>query len=151
LTRLIRILNEEAGYSLVEVMAAIVLLAIAIIPLVSLFDAGLKTTTQTGQYDQARALANEQMERVKVLGYAAAAASGTGTYRPPTPACTISLPPGFACQMNTYYLTETEPNLLQRPSSAISSSKVMEIVVRITWDGGNKQYTTTGLKGQGSS
>ena len=146
-----KLLQKEHGYSLVEVMVAIILLAIAIIPMVSMFDTGLTATTQTGQYDQARALANEQMERVKALGYAEAAAPGTGTYRPPTPSCTISLPPGFTCQMNTYYLTETEPNLLQRSNPAIASSKVMEIVVRITWDGGNKDYTTTGLKGQGSS
>jgi len=131
-------------------MVAILLLTIAIIPMISMFDVGLVTTTQTGQYDRARALANQQMERVKSVGYAAAANPTTGTYRPPTPACTITLPTGFTCQMNTYYLNEVEPNLLQRPTPALTYSKAMEIVVTIRWRGGVRQYTTTGMIGTGT-
>ena len=37
--------SEESGYSLVEVMASIVLLSIAIIPMVAMFDVGLRTVT----------------------------------------------------------------------------------------------------------
>lgn len=139
----IRQLNNESGYSLVEVMTAIIILAIAIIPMVGMFDMGLNATSDLGNYDKARALANQQMERVKALGYGDAVA----TYSPPTPSCTISLPPGFTCQLNTYYVDQSN---LQRPNPALTSGKTMEVVVTIQWDGGAKQYTTTGLKAQGS-
>jgi prepilin-type N-terminal cleavage/methylation domain-containing protein len=61
--------KDEAGYSLVEVMASIMILAIAIIPIVGMFDAGLKTTGASGDYDRARTLANLVLEQAKSLPY----------------------------------------------------------------------------------
>jgi len=55
-------LKNEAGYSLVEVMVAI-MLSIAIIPMVSMFDAAGGRLGR--HYDQARTLANEKLEEVK--------------------------------------------------------------------------------------
>ncbi len=62
-------LGAEAGYSLVEVMASIMILTIAIIPMVAMFDMGLDAATRGGDYDKARAFANERLERTKVLPY----------------------------------------------------------------------------------
>ncbi len=62
-------LKNESGYSLVEVMASITILAIAIIPMVSMFDMGLNAATRGSNYDKARAFANERLERAKVLPY----------------------------------------------------------------------------------
>jgi len=66
---LIRPLRDEAGYSLVEVMASIVILAIAILPMVGMFDVGLKSVTQSSNYDKARALANLKLEQAKGLPF----------------------------------------------------------------------------------
>ena len=137
-------LKSESGYSLVEVMVAIMLLAIAIIPMVGMFDAGLRASTQGGNLDQARALANQQMEKVMALRYSEVVA----TYPPPTPACDISLPEGFTCQMNTYYVTQ---DTLQRPSPALTSGNTMEIVVTIRRSEGTTNYTVNGLKSKGSN
>ncbi len=49
-------LRNETGYSLVEVMVAIMLLSIAIIPMVSMFEAGLRVAVLGSNYDKARAL-----------------------------------------------------------------------------------------------
>ena len=62
-------LRNEGGYSLVEVMMAIMILAIAILPMVSMFDAGLRASTQGSNYDKARALANEKLEEIKALSF----------------------------------------------------------------------------------
>ncbi len=140
---MVRRLKNEAGYSLVEVMVAILILAVAIIPMAGMFDAGLKASTQGSNLDQARALANQQMERVMALRYSEVVASGG--YPPPTPACNISLPAGFTCEMNTYYVNESD---LQRPSPALTSGNVMEVVVTIKW-GTGRSYTVTGLKSKG--
>ena len=63
-------LAQEAGYSLVEVMASIMILAVAIIPMVAMFDMGLNAATRAGNYDRARAFATERVERAKSLPYA---------------------------------------------------------------------------------
>src|ERR671916_1993818 len=65
-------LRQSGGYSLVEVMASIVILSIAIIPMVGMFDMGLKSATASSKYDEARALANEKLEQAKSLPYDAA-------------------------------------------------------------------------------
>ena len=64
-----RELREEAGYSLVEVMFAIILLTIALLPMVGMFDMGIKSATSSGNYDKARALANLKMEEAKSLPF----------------------------------------------------------------------------------
>ena len=61
--------GEESGYSLVEVLAAIVVLTVAIIPMVGMFDAALRATGAGGDYDTARACANQKLEEAKRLPY----------------------------------------------------------------------------------
>ena len=63
-------LNEEAGYSLVEVMASIIILSLAILPLVGMFDMGLESATRGSNYDKSRALANLKLEEAKSLPFA---------------------------------------------------------------------------------
>jgi prepilin-type N-terminal cleavage/methylation domain-containing protein len=84
---LIKRFKSEAGYSLVEVMVAIMILAVAIIPMVSMFDAGLNAAVRGSNYDRARALAKKQMESVQTLSYDVV----KNTY--PGPSCT---PAGFS-------------------------------------------------------
>ena len=63
-------LKGESGYSLVEVMVSIMILAIAILPMVGMFDMGLNSATKGSNYDKARALANLKMEEAKSLSFA---------------------------------------------------------------------------------
>jgi prepilin-type N-terminal cleavage/methylation domain-containing protein len=59
--------REESGYSLVEVMVSIMLLAIAILPMAAMIDMGLNSTTVASKYDKARMLANLKLEEAKNL------------------------------------------------------------------------------------
>jgi hypothetical protein len=61
--------EQEAGYSLVEVMVSIMLLTIAILPMAGMFDMGLRVATEGSHYDKARALANLKMEEAKSLPF----------------------------------------------------------------------------------
>ena len=61
--------REESGYSLVEVLASIVILALAILPMFAMFDTGLHSATRGSNYDKARALANKQLEQAQSLSY----------------------------------------------------------------------------------
>jgi len=64
-----RLLRSESGYSLIEVLASIVLLTIAIIPMVGMFDIGLTTVSRGSNYDKARTLANLKMEEAKSIPF----------------------------------------------------------------------------------
>ena len=133
--------KNEAGYSLVEVLVAIVILAVAIIPMVGMFDAGLRAATTGGRYDQARALANQNLEKVRALDYERAVAqypAGTGN-------C-----PGFVGGTDgldscTYATTRVNSNL----ADDAASTSAIRIDVTVRWSGGS--YKATGVKARGSS
>jgi type II secretory pathway pseudopilin PulG len=63
-------MREEGGYSLVEVMVSIIILALAILPMVGMFDMGLESATRGSNYDKSRALANLKIEEAKGLSFA---------------------------------------------------------------------------------
>jgi len=65
----LRLLKTEPGYSLLEVIVAMLLLTVAIILMVGMFDAGLKAAIQGSDYDKARALANKQLKTARSLPY----------------------------------------------------------------------------------
>jgi prepilin-type N-terminal cleavage/methylation domain-containing protein len=60
---------RDSGYTLVEVMVAIVVLTIAIVPMVGMFDAALEAANASGDYDEARTCAVGKLEQVKSLPY----------------------------------------------------------------------------------
>ena len=62
-------LREESGYSLVEVLVSIVIMTIAIIPMMAMFDMGFNSTTEGSNYDRARMLANMKLEEAKNLPF----------------------------------------------------------------------------------
>ena len=134
--------KEELGYSLVEVMVAILLLAIAIIPMVGMFDAGLRAATQGGNYDQGRAIANEKMEGVRALSYKDLVAKyPPGTYPPSAPACSTGVP-GFSCEVKTGFVNSALV-------SDVNARGGMQIEVKVNWSGGSGEYRTVGLKTRG--
>lgn len=66
---MIRKIEGQDGYSLVEVMASIVILSIAIIPMVAMFSMGLDSAVSSSNYDKGRTLAKKQMEIVQSLSF----------------------------------------------------------------------------------
>ena len=83
-----RLLTGAPGYSLVEVLAAIVVLTVAIIPMVGMFDAALRATGAGGDYDTARACAGQKLEEAKRLPYeTVSGVDGHGVGRDNNPIC----------------------------------------------------------------
>lgn len=148
-------LRAEHGYSLVEVMVAILLLSIAIIPMVGMFDAGLRAAVVGGNYDKGRTLANEKLEGIKALPYSspdpepasATANSVVEIFPPGTNNCAGTMDPLFtSCQVATRYVSLTATEV----AASTGFSPMMEATVTMKWDGGRKSYTTTGLVSQQS-
>lgn len=141
---MIKELRGESGYSLVEVMVAILILAIAIIPMVGMFDAGLRAAVLGGNYDRARALAHEELEEIRALPYSnpdAAINSVVEIYPPGTRTCTDAIPSPFSCEVQSNYAR------LDNPSNSIvddaTARTMMRVKVTVTWSAGS--YNTTGL------
>lgn len=145
--RLIGRMRDEAGYSLVEVMVAIMIMTIAIIPMVGMFDAGLRTAVLGGNYDKARTLANKQLEIAKGLPYATVRDNfPTGTGAPDDVTGTITSSdqtdaefPGFTYKVRKDYAAIGPSGIA--PNAA--ARNMMQITVTVNWQG--KSYSTTGL------
>ncbi len=136
-------LREETGYSLVEVMVSILIMAIAILPMMGMFDTGLQAASTGSNYDKARMLANANLEKVQALSYANARATYTPVNATPTPGDPVSCdqdifsPPRGNCEVTTTYVDES-----YLPDASFTTQ--MQVVVTVEWDGSS--YTTTGLK-----
>jgi prepilin-type N-terminal cleavage/methylation domain-containing protein len=142
---LIKRLKDQTGYSLVEVMVAIMILAIAIIPMVGMFDAGLQLASSSGNYDKARALANTQLEEAKSLPYDTVRDTFPNGTPAPNPTVTSSLidapaeaklPAGSKYQVTKRYVAIS---LADSPSD----KGLMKLTVTVTW--GSNDYSTTGV------
>lgn len=145
---MIKRLGGEAGYSLVEVMVAIMILAIAIIPMVGMFDAGLRAAVLGGSYDKGRSIANEKLEEIKALPFNKdpnpPADSVVEIYPPGTRACQGAIEAGFTCQVQTKYALMTPSGIV----ADASARTMMQVSVTVAWQGGS--FTTTGLVSRGA-
>jgi prepilin-type N-terminal cleavage/methylation domain-containing protein len=150
----IKLPEDESGYSLVEVMASIMILAIAIIPMVGMFDTGLKAANRSGNYDKARAFANEQLERVKAMSYAHVRSNfpvasstpdktGNHTSSAQTVPADVGLPAGSTYTVVKQYVyvdSNTSPPSL---ADAATDSRMIRVTVTVDWSGNS--YTASGV------
>lgn len=137
---MIKRLKDEGGYSLAEVMVAIMILAVAIIPMVSMFDAGLRASVLGSNYDLARALGNEKLEEVRALPYKRPGGppdSAVEKYDPAVPPVPVTQGI-FTYTVETGYVDAVLSNPLPEPPTP-----QMQVTVEVTWEG--KTYTTTGF------
>ncbi len=163
---MIRRLRDEAGYSLVEVMASILILSAAIIPMVGMFDMGLETANSGSEYDKARTLANLKLEEAKILPYAQVknnfpesagtptTYNGSGyyqsTYRQPGGNLNNDFP-GFEYRVEKQYLVQppvAPTSTSQSFATNASDQGVIKVTVTAKWDS-TKTFSTSGLIAQG--
>ncbi len=123
-------INEEGGYSLIEAVVAILILAAAILPMASMFDSALTASQSGGDYDKARALAHAALEEIRALDYEEAVEeyeSGTLSN------CKSGK---FFCEVEAEFV---DGNLVP----TLDSKTRMLVAVEVEWDG--KSYETSGL------
>lgn len=162
---MIKLLKDEAGYSLVEVMVSMLILAVAIIPMVGMFDVGLKSATASGKYDQARALANLKLEEAKSFSYArtrdtfpeplttppiTTSYNGSGFYQSSykTVGGTLGADfPGFDYRVEKQFLAPPPltPSAPSQPfNNSASDAGLLKVTVTVRWEG-SKTYSTSGV------
>lgn len=107
--------------------------------MVGMFDAALRAATLGGNYDKARALANEKLEEIRALPYSdpgGAVDSVTEMYPPATP--TSGKRGIFTYTVQTKFVDASFSNPTESPPTA-----QMRVEVEVEWQG--KSYTTTGF------
>ncbi len=155
--------KEERGYSLIEVMVSIMILALAILPMMSMFDMGLHGVTANSHYDKARTLANLKLEQAKSLPFtdvennfpqAGVTTPYNGTAWFCHPDCTNPDPDfaNFQYTVKKQYMTHPPAN----PGSSVNFQEctplngcnpptdLIRVTVTVRWPNGN-EYTTLGL------
>jgi prepilin-type N-terminal cleavage/methylation domain-containing protein len=158
-------LREESGYSLVEVMVSIIILAIAIIPMVGMFDMGLNSATRGSNYDKARALANLKMEEAKSLPFAnlrdnfpeavgtPTTYNGSGYYKDQSdpPKTEPGFPNSMTYVIEKQYMDEPPKGTPADPAdpsedfaTSPTATGLIRVTVTVEWPDGNT-YTTFGL------
>jgi Tfp pilus assembly protein PilV len=152
----IKLPKDESGYSLVEVMASVMILAIAIIPLVAMFDMGLNAANRGSNYDKAQGLAKQQLESVRSLPY------GTVKTNFPNMPCTFSASglcepasrrnPGGEFSAFRYNVSKQYVKLNDSGTTFVNANTdrgMMRVTVVVGWGGQNfddTTYTATALK-----
>jgi hypothetical protein len=147
---LINRLSDDAGYSLVEVTVSIMILALAIIPMVGMFDMALNAATRGSDYDRVRTLANEKLEEVRALPYNKPGGSADSVVEKYPPGTDVVDTPqsGFSRTVATKYFVEdpTDGNIEEAANSP--SQPMMRVTVTVT-GGGGTSYSTTGFVAAG--
>ena len=166
-----RPLTEERGYSLVEVMASIIILSLAILPMVGMFDMGLKSATTGSNYDKARTLANLKLEGAKSLTFAnvrdnfpvtgSTPDTTTGYYDSgfisetgPTAADFAN----FEYRVEKQYMVQPPMGTIEDPVDPLdpepdfetspTATNLIRITVSVEFPNGSSTYTTFGLVAQ---
>jgi len=153
-------IKGESGYSLVEVMASIIILTIAILPMAGMFDLGLQTTTKGSNYDKSRALANLKLEEAKSLPFASLQndfpVAGSSTPDATTGYYVSGFIPAtapftsFQYRIEKQYMKEPDTSSTEFeqcdeiPNSCSTDTDLMRITVTVQWADGN-EYHTLGL------
>jgi hypothetical protein len=119
--------RRESGYSLVEVLAAIVILTVAIIPMVAMFDAAFRAMSTSGDYDVARACAGQKLEQARSLPYETLSGLPDGTCEPS----------GLGYEIHEEFVN-TELRAVE------GDQGLTKVTVTVRWDDGDS-YATTGV------
>jgi prepilin-type N-terminal cleavage/methylation domain-containing protein len=120
--------TEESGYSLVEVMVAMVVLTVAVVPMVGMFDAAIGAADASADYDKARACAVQQLEHSKSIPYEVVEGGLHGG---------VCSPSGFG-----YTIATQSVGTDLRDGSG--EAGLMMVTVTVDWDGENS-YLVSGV------
>jgi prepilin-type N-terminal cleavage/methylation domain-containing protein len=139
-SRLVDKAKRESGYSLVEVLAAIVILTVAILPMVGMFDAGLRATSTSGNYDRARTLANTNLEAAKTVSFSEVADRDS---------CWEDGDSDLECDVETEYVYLEIPSGADTGEFAESEEgdprDMLKVTVTVQFGPNDKEYSTSGI------
>jgi prepilin-type N-terminal cleavage/methylation domain-containing protein len=119
---------STAGYSLVEVMVAMVVITVAVVPMVGMFDAAIGAADASADYDKARTCAVQRLEQLKSLPYEAVEGG----------------PQGGVCTPSGFGYTIAAQSIGTDLGDGSGEEGLMMVTVTVDWDGDNS-YGVSGV------
>jgi Tfp pilus assembly protein PilV len=93
--------SNEAGFGLIELLMAMLILNVALLALVATFSNGIFTTTRAGNVGTATTLADQQLETYRLLAYDAigldTTQAGDSTYTAANPGTNVAPTGAYSC------------------------------------------------------
>ena len=121
-------IKSTAGYSLVEVMVAIVVLTVAVVPMVGMFDAAVGAADASADYDKARTCAVQKLEHSKSLPYEDVEGGM----------------PGGVCTPSGFGYTIATQSIGTDLGDGSGEEGLTMVTVTVDWDGGDS-YVVSGV------
>lgn len=125
---------------------AIVILSVAILPMIGMFESGLRAASTSGNYDKARSLATLKLEQAKALPYGAVGTSLPAGYVAPESELSQSFD-GFEYRAEKQYLEQppVDPgNSSVAFRDGAEDEGLMKVTVTVKWGDGNT-YEASGV------
>ena len=120
--------KSTAGYSLVEVMVAMVVLTVAVVPMVRMVDAAIGAADASADYDKARTCAIRKLEHLKSLPYEAF----EGNLQ------------GGVCDLSGFGYTIATQSIGADLGEGSGEEGLTMVTVKVDWDGENT-YAVSGV------
>jgi prepilin-type N-terminal cleavage/methylation domain-containing protein len=120
--------KSAAGYSLVEVMVAMVVLTVAVVPMVGMFDAAIGAADVSADYDKARTCAVQKLEHLKSLPYEAVEGGL----------------PGGVCDSSGFGYTIATESIGTDLGDGSGEAGLTMVTVTVDWDG-EDSYVVSGV------
>jgi len=109
-------------------MVAMVVLTVAVVPMVGMFEGAIEAANASGDYDEARTCAVQKLEQVKSLPYETVE---------------VGLP-GGVCKPSGLAYTIAAQSIGTDLEDASGEEGLSMVTVRVDWDGGNS-YGVSGV------
>ncbi len=145
-------MRNEDGVSIAEIMVAVLIMAVALLAMMYMFQFSVKHTSNAGLNTVAIQLAKEKIEQIRGTtfnsiddSYSAGGNLSRDTYLP-SPAETFIDFPGYKRQSKITYLTITSGNFAPYTTASatadIPPTDLIEATVKVEWivDGATKAY-----------
>ena len=130
-------IRANSGFSLVEVLVSIVILAVALLGTAGLMASSLRNTNTAYYRSQATVLADDILDRMRAN---LEAARDDGEYDIDVgPVCAAS---GGMPQYDCTEWTTNVANTLPRGEGIVAVNGVGVVTITINWDGGENSFTT---------
>lgn len=120
----------EGGFTLVEVVLALAIIGIIVVPLTALFIANAGSGAEAYSYLRAAYLAQARIEEFRALPFSSVVSE---------PAAAVPDAPGYLRQVTVTEQRTTTEILLGLPA------RLKQVTVTVTWDGGRKNVSLSTL------